>query len=42
LDRPASTLELAQRLEVSAGRVSDYLKVLRRAGLVMGGATVVV
>ena len=34
LDRPASTLELAQRMDVSAGGVSDHLTVLRRAGLV--------
>lgn len=34
LERPASTLELAQRLEVSPGSVSDHLGVLRRAGLV--------
>jgi DNA-binding transcriptional ArsR family regulator len=31
LDRPASTLELAQRM----GSVSEHLAVLRRAGLVM-------
>lgn len=36
LDRPASTLALAQRIGVSAGSVSDHLAVLRRAGLVMG------
>jgi hypothetical protein len=36
LERPASTLELAQRLEVSPGSVSDHLGVLRRAGLVAG------
>lgn len=34
LARPASTLELARRLGVSAGGVSDHLSVLRRAGLV--------
>ena len=34
LERPASTLELAGRLGVSAGGVSDHLGVLRRAGLV--------
>lgn len=34
LDRPASTVELARRLGVSAGGVSDHLAVLRRAGLV--------
>lgn len=34
LDRPASTLVLAQRMEVSAGGVSDHLRVLHRAGLV--------
>lgn len=34
LDRPASTLELAQRLGVSAGGVSTHLGVLRQAGLV--------
>jgi DNA-binding transcriptional ArsR family regulator len=34
LDRPASTLRLAQRIQVSAGGVSDHLHVLRRAGLV--------
>jgi DNA-binding transcriptional ArsR family regulator len=34
LDRPASTLRLAQRMQVSAGGVSDHLHVLRRAGLV--------
>ena len=36
LDRPASTLEIARRLGVSAGGVSDHLKVLREAGLVTG------
>jgi DNA-binding transcriptional ArsR family regulator len=36
LERPASTLDLARRLGVSAGGVSDHLKVLRRAGLVTG------
>jgi DNA-binding transcriptional ArsR family regulator len=35
LDRPAATLELAQRLGVSPGSVSDHLTTLRRAGLVM-------
>ena len=34
LDRPACTLELAQRMQVSPGGVSDHLSVLRRAGLV--------
>jgi DNA-binding transcriptional ArsR family regulator len=34
LDRPASTLVLAQRMQASAGGVSDHLHVLRRAGLV--------
>jgi len=34
LDRPASTLVLAQRMQVSSGGVSDHLHVLRRAGLV--------
>jgi DNA-binding transcriptional ArsR family regulator len=34
LDRPASTLELARRLGVSPGSVSDHLTTLRRAGLV--------
>jgi hypothetical protein len=34
LDRPAATLELARRMGVSAGGVSDHLSVLRRAGLV--------
>ena len=27
LDRPASTLQLAQRVQVSAGGISDHLKV---------------
>ena len=36
LARPASTLDLARRLGVSAGGVSDHLKVLRHAGLVSG------
>jgi Family of unknown function (DUF5937)/Helix-turn-helix domain len=36
LDRPASTLELAQRIGASAGGVSEHLTVLRRAGLVCG------
>jgi DNA-binding transcriptional ArsR family regulator len=35
LDRPASTLELAQRMGVGSGSVSEHLAVLRRAGLVM-------
>jgi DNA-binding transcriptional ArsR family regulator len=34
LDRPASTLELARRMGVGPGSVSDHLTVLRRAGLV--------
>jgi DNA-binding transcriptional ArsR family regulator len=34
LDRPAATLDLAGRLRVSAGGISDHLSVLRRAGLV--------
>ena len=34
LDRPAATLQLARRLGVSPGAVSDHLSVLRRAGLV--------
>jgi DNA-binding transcriptional ArsR family regulator len=34
LDRPASTLVLAQRMAVSAGGVSAHLHVLRRAALV--------
>jgi len=33
LDRPASTLALAQPMQVSAGGVSDHLHVLRRAAL---------
>jgi len=36
LDRPASTLDLARRLGVSAGGINDHLKVLRQAGLVAG------
>jgi DNA-binding transcriptional ArsR family regulator len=36
LDRPASTLELARRVDASAGGVSEHLSVLRRAGLVCG------
>jgi DNA-binding transcriptional ArsR family regulator len=36
LERPASTLELANRMGVSPGGVSDHLGVLRRAGLVAG------
>ena len=35
LDRPAATLELARRLGVSPGSVSEHLTTLRRAGLVM-------
>lgn len=34
LDRPASTQDLARRMEVSAGGVSTHLSILRRAGLV--------
>jgi DNA-binding transcriptional ArsR family regulator len=34
LDRPAATLTIARRLEVSPGGVSDHLSVLHRAGLV--------
>jgi hypothetical protein len=34
LDRPASTLELARRMQVSAGGVNSHLSVLRQAGLV--------
>jgi DNA-binding transcriptional ArsR family regulator len=34
LDRPAATLDLAARMRVSAGGISDHLSVLRRAGLV--------
>jgi DNA-binding transcriptional ArsR family regulator len=34
LDRPAATLQLARRLGVGPGGVSDHLSVLRRAGLV--------
>jgi DNA-binding transcriptional ArsR family regulator len=34
LDRPASTLQLAHRIQASAGGISDHLKVLRQAGLV--------
>jgi DNA-binding transcriptional ArsR family regulator len=34
LDRPAATLQLAPRLNVSPGGVSDHLKILSRAGLV--------
>jgi hypothetical protein len=34
LDRPACTRDLAQRMQVSAGGVSDHLSILRRAGLV--------
>lgn len=34
LDRPASTLDLAERLGVSAGGVSEHLSVLRAAHLV--------
>ena len=36
LERPGATLELAQRLAVSPGGVSEHLKVLRRAGLAVG------
>jgi DNA-binding transcriptional ArsR family regulator len=36
LERPAATLDLAERLAVSPGGVSEHLKVLRRAGLVVG------
>jgi len=36
LARPAGTLDLARRMGVSAGGVSDHLKVLRAAGLVTG------
>jgi hypothetical protein len=36
LDRPASTLDLAIRLNISPGGVSDHLKVLRQAGFVAG------
>ena len=36
LDRPASTLQLARRMQTSAGGISDHLKILRRAGLVTG------
>ena len=35
LDRPASTLELAQRMGIGSASVSEHLAVLRRAGLVM-------
>ena len=34
LDRPGATLDLAGRMRVSAGGISDHLTVLRRAGLV--------
>jgi DNA-binding transcriptional ArsR family regulator len=34
LDRPASTLELARRMGVSAASVSEHLTILRHAGLV--------
>lgn len=34
LDRPAATLDLATRMRVSAGGISDHLSVMRRAGLV--------
>jgi len=34
LDRPAATLQVARRLGVGPGAVSDHLSVLRRAGLV--------
>jgi DNA-binding transcriptional ArsR family regulator len=33
LDHPTATLELADRMRVSAGGISDHLSVLRRAGL---------
>jgi hypothetical protein len=36
LDRPASTHQLARRMQASAGGISDHLKILRRAGLVTG------
>jgi DNA-binding transcriptional ArsR family regulator len=36
LDRPASTLQLAHRIQASNGGVSDHLKTLRQAGLVTG------
>jgi DNA-binding transcriptional ArsR family regulator len=36
LDRPASTFQLAQRMQVSAGGISDHLKILRQAGLATG------
>jgi DNA-binding transcriptional ArsR family regulator len=36
LNRPASTLHLAQRMQTSPGGISDHLKILRRAGLVTG------
>jgi hypothetical protein len=36
LDRAASTQELAQRLQASAGGISEHLSVLGRAGLVVG------
>nr|WP_276617595.1 DUF5937 family protein [Streptomyces coryli] len=34
LDRPSATLDLAVRLHISAGGISDHLSVLRQAGLV--------
>jgi DNA-binding transcriptional ArsR family regulator len=34
LDRPAATLDLAKRMRISAGGISDHLSVLHRAGLV--------
>ena len=34
LDRPAATLDLARRMGVSAGGISDHLSILRRSGLV--------
>jgi hypothetical protein len=34
LDRPAATLDLAGRMRISAGGISDHLSVLRRAGLI--------
>jgi DNA-binding transcriptional ArsR family regulator len=36
LDRPAATLELARRMRVSPGSISEHLGTLRRAGLVSG------
>lgn len=34
LDRPAATLDIAERMNVSPGGISDHLAVLRRAGLI--------